>query len=89
MLVLIKSSPDSPEARRGLKIAADTSADVLLMQDAVRLAPGDTAGLGGNVYAIAEDLKLRGAEAAEGVGAIGYDKLVALMVEGDKVLGTF
>jgi sulfur relay protein TusB/DsrH len=90
MLVLVTSSPETKEAKRGLTIAQDLSLDLVLMQNAVYLTRNETwGGFGGKVYAMEEDVKLRGATPAGGVELIGYDRLVELISESDKVIGMF
>ncbi|MBI4828342.1 MAG: hypothetical protein HY804_05975 [Nitrospinae bacterium] len=91
MLVIIKSAPESPEARRGLALARDLGADVALIQGGVYfLTQGGLEGVKGAIYALEPDILLRGAGAQRG-GArmVGYDGLVDLMAGADKVLGMF
>jgi sulfur relay protein TusB/DsrH len=90
MLVILKSSPGSSEARRGLKIAQDLSSDLVLIQNSTCLAAGTALeDFTGKVYAIDEDLKLRGAKSSEGVELIGYGMLIDMMSDADKVIGMF
>ncbi len=91
MLVIIKSPPDSQEARRAVRLAGDLAADVVLVQDAVWLAQKERLeGFCGSAFALDEELKLRGiGDIEEGVKTITYDELVALMAGEDKVLGLF
>ena len=91
MLVLLKSAPDTNEANRGLRAARDLSADLVLTQNSVYIAGrGALEGLAGSVYAIDEDLRLRGIQdIPESVKRIGYDELVDLMAGGEKVVGMF
>jgi sulfur relay protein TusB/DsrH len=96
MLVLLKSSPGTNEANRGLRAARDLSADLVLTQNSVYIAgKGTLEGFAGSVYAIDEDLRLRGipdipeSVRPEGVRRIGYDELVDLMAGGEKVVGMF
>lgn len=91
MLVIIKSAPDTQEARRAVKLARDMAADIVLLQDAVYLSrPERLEGFCGTAYALSEDLGLRGVEDLEaGVKAIDYGELVDLMAGEDKVIGLF
>ncbi|MGD2079999.1 MAG: DsrH/TusB family sulfur metabolism protein [Nitrospirota bacterium] len=91
MLVIIKSAPGTQDARRAVKLARDTAADIALLQNAVYLAqPERLEGFCGTAYAMGEDLKLRGIRDLEpGVKEIGYGELVDLMAEEDKVVGLF
>jgi sulfur relay protein TusB/DsrH len=91
MIVIIKSAPRTEKAERGLKLAQDTSSDVVLVQDGVRLAgQGVLDGLAGTVYMLEDDVKLRGMGArAGGVRQIGYTRLVGLMADTDRVMGMF
>jgi len=38
MLVIVKSTPDTPEGKRGIKLAIDITANVVLIQNAVYFA---------------------------------------------------
>lgn len=91
MIVLIKSAPDAHQAMRGLKVAKDLSAKMVLMQNGVYFArKGGLEGFTGETYVLDDDLKLRGGLAAEGsIKPISYDELVDLMERDDKVLGMF
>ncbi len=92
MIVLIKSAPDTPEARRAITLAGDLSADLVLIQNAVYLARERTAGVRGAVYALDEDLRMRGLGPDTDIGAvkrIDYDMLVDLITNSDKVHGAF
>jgi sulfur relay protein TusB/DsrH len=91
MLVIIKSAPRTDEARRGLRVAMDTSSDVVLVQDGVYLAAqGALEGFTGKAYLLEDDVTLRGKGAAtEGFKRIGYGEFVDLMDGGQKVLGMF
>lgn len=91
MLVVIKSGPESQEAKRAVKIARDTAADIVLLQNAVSLARKDRLeGFCGTAFALSEDLKLRGIKDLEkSVKEISYEEFIDLMVENDKVIGIF
>ncbi len=91
-MVLIKSAPDTPEAKRAVRLAADMGADLVLIQSAVYLACEKAAGLRGSAYALDEDLRLRGLGPEADIGAvkrIDYDMLVDLLVTADRVHGAF
>ncbi|MBI3592910.1 MAG: hypothetical protein HY099_05465, partial [Nitrospirae bacterium] len=61
MLVIIKSAPDTPEGKRGVKLARDMAADLFLIQNGVYFAQEERLeGFCGNTYALEDDLKLRG-----------------------------
>lgn len=93
MLLIIKSSPDTPDGKRGIKLARDTASDVCLMQSAVYFAQKDRLeGFCGKVYILDEDAKLRGLrdeEIEKDIRKIDYDKFVELMAGEDKVVGIF
>ncbi|MEJ2695768.1 MAG: DsrH/TusB family sulfur metabolism protein [Candidatus Sulfobium sp.] len=95
MIVMIKSAPDTPEGKRGAKIARDTSADIVLLQNAAYfLKGGDLKDLGflGKAYVLEDDRRLRGLRATamnDDVRDIDYSGLVDLIAESDKVLGMF
>lgn len=91
MLVLIKSAPDTTEARRGMKFARDLSARLVLLQNGVyHVRKGGLEGFSGEVFVLDTDLKLRGALAvADNIKSISYDEFVGLMMEDQKVLGMF
>lgn len=93
MFVIVKSGPDTQDGKRGIKLARDLSADICLMQNAVYFARKESlGGFCGTVYALEDDLRLRGLKDEElegGVKKIGYDYLVDLMAGEDKVVGMF
>lgn len=92
MIIMIKSAPDTPEARRALTLAGELAADIVLIQNAVHLAPEKDVGRGGAVYALDEDLRMRGIGPGADIGAvqrIDYDALVDLIVRTDRVHGAF
>jgi len=95
MLVIVRSAPDSVDGRRGVKIARDMAADVVLLQNGVYFMQqahlGDL-GFCGTAYVLSDDRKLRGLSTIESTGRtkeITYDGLVDLMTESDKVIGMF
>ncbi len=91
MLVLIKSAPETPEARCAMRLAKNSSADVVLIQNGVYHCDGECLeDFAGSVYALQVDRNLRGVKAAgENVRLISYEELVDLMTEDEKVKGMF
>ncbi len=104
--MLLKSGPRTDEAQRAFVTASDMLAQghdvaLFLLQEAVRFcAPGlrvsDTLSLeqliekGLKVYALSNDLKLRGIDETleqEQILKAGYDSLVDLMDASDRVMG--
>ncbi len=92
-MVMIKSTPDTPEAKQALSLARHLAADVILIQNAVYLAlPGQNESLRGPAYALDEDLRMRGIAPEKNIGAvkrIDYDVLVDLLATADGVHGAF
>ena len=95
MLVIIKSAPDTPEGKRGVQLACDASADVVLLQNGVYFTQGQKlgdAGFAGKAYVLEDDRQLRGLktdDVGKNIQDINYDSLVDLMIENDKVIGMF
>jgi len=95
MLVIVRSAPDSVDGRRGIKIARDMAADVVLLQNGVyfmQQAHLEDLGFCGTAYVLSDDRKLRGLRAIESnsrAKEITYDGLVDLMAETNKVVGMF
>ncbi|MBI3591884.1 MAG: hypothetical protein HY099_00065 [Nitrospirae bacterium] len=93
MLVIIKSSPDTQEGKRGVKLARDMAADICLIQNAVYFAQKERLeGFCGTAFILDEDARLRGLgleEIGKGIREINYDGLVDLMAKEDKVVGMF
>jgi sulfur relay protein TusB/DsrH len=91
MVVVIRSAPGDREAKRGVRLARDMAADIVLVQNGVYLACGDRLeGFCGTAHALEEDLRLRGVTDIEkGVRTLTYDDLVDLLAEEDKVVGMF
>lgn len=93
MLVLIKSAPDTKDAAIGLTLANEVGADLVLLQNGVYFAQKERIGaFAGNVYVLEDDRRLRGikdSETDERMKVIDYHRLIALMTEGDKVVGMF
>ena len=93
MIVLIKSAPDTADAMRGLALARDSAADLVLLQNGVLFAQkGRLADFAGAIHVLDDDKKLRGLRDDELDGrakTIDYDFLTDLMVDCDKVVGMF
>jgi sulfur relay protein TusB/DsrH len=93
MLVLVKSAPDTPDGVRGVTLAKEGGADLVLLQNGVYFAQKERLGaLPGTVYVLDDDKRLRGIKDSEidaRVKAIDYDRLTDLMTGSDKVVGMF
>ncbi len=93
MLVIVKSAPDTPEGKRGIKLARDMAADICLIQNAVYFAQKERLeGFCGTVYLLGQDRNLRGisdGSIEKDIKAIDYDTLVDLMIKEDNVIGMF
>ena len=93
MIVIIKSAPDTPEGKRGIKLARDMAADLFLIQNGVYFAQEERLeGFCGTAYVLEDDLKLRGLKGADiekSIRETGYDSFVDLTDESDKVVGMF
>ncbi|MCL4456437.1 MAG: DsrH/TusB family sulfur relay protein [Nitrospirae bacterium] len=93
MLVIIKSAPDTPEGKRGIKLARDMAADVCLMQNAVYFSQKERLeGFCGTAFVLDEDARLRGIPSADmekGVKEINYEELVDIIMKEDKTAGVF
>ncbi len=91
--MIIKSAPDMPEGKRGIKLARDMAADICLIQNAVYFAHGKRLeGFPGAVYVLDEDCSLRGLNKEKfnkKAKKLDYDGLVDMMVMEDKVIGVF
>ena len=93
MIVIVKSSPDTPEGKRGVKLARDMASDIALTQNGVYFAQKEMLeGFCGTAYVLGDDTRLRGLnrdEIDKAIRNIDYDGLVDLMAENDKVIGMF
>jgi len=93
MLIIIKSAPDTPEGKRGVQLACDASADVVLLQNGVYFMQGQKlgdAGFIGKTYVLEDDRLLRGLKTDtddKNIRGINYDGLIDLMAEHDNVIG--
>ncbi len=95
MLVIIRNAPDTPEGKRGVKIARDMSADIVLLQNGVYFLKEqalEDLGFVMTAYVLEDDRRLRGlmgADENKNIKDIDYGGLVDLMTETDKVIGMF
>jgi len=95
MIVIIKSAPDTPEGKRGVKIARDMAADVVLLQNGVYFLKAqalEDLGFAGTAYVLEDDKRLRGLKGTDetrNTKNIDYDDLIDLIVKNDKVTGMF
>ena len=95
MLVIVRNTPDTPEGKRGVKLARALSADLVLLQNGVYfLQQDDLEDLGfcRTAYVLEDDRRLRGLNIdaeKKNMKDISYDNLIDLMTENDKVVGMF
>lgn len=95
MLVIIKSAPDTPEGKRGVRLACDIYADIVLLQNGVYFAQEqklEELGFYRTAYVLEDDKRLRGLKANDAnknIKGINYDSLIDLMAESDKAIGMF
>ena len=93
MLVIVKSAPDTADGKRGIKLARDMAADVVLLQNGVSFAQKERLeGFCGTAYVLDDDVRLRGLKGDEiekGIKLVDYGSLVDLMADEDKVVGMF
>ncbi len=95
MLVIVKNSPDTPEGKRGVKLARDLTAELVLLQNGVYFLQKEfleDLSFYRTAYVLEDDLRLRGLKAdidKKNIKEIGYDGLIDLMAESDKVIGMF
>jgi sulfur relay protein TusB/DsrH len=95
MIVIIRNAPDTPEGKRGVKLARDMSADIVLLQNGVFFLKEqalEDLGFVRTAYVLEDDRRLRGLKAADenkNIKGIDYDGLVDLMTGTDKVVGMF
>jgi sulfur relay protein TusB/DsrH len=95
MIVFIKSGPDTPEGKRGVRLSCEMHADIVLLQNGVYFIEGqnlEDSGFAGAAYVLGDDKELRGIRGCgeyRDVKIIHYDSLVDLMTESDKVIGMF
>jgi len=93
MLVIVKSAPDTADGERGVGLARDMAADLVLLQNGIYFARKERLeAFCGTVYVLDKDKQLRGikdTEIGKNIKSIDYDNLVDLMTENDKVVGMF
>jgi sulfur relay protein TusB/DsrH len=95
MLVIIRNAPDTPEGKRGVKIARDMSADIVLLQNGVYFLKEqalEDLGFVRTAYVLEDDVRLRGLKDTgenKNIRGVNYDGLIDLMTESDKVMGIF
>ncbi len=93
MIVIIKSAPDTTDGARGLNLAKEGGAELILLQNGVYFAQKDRLGpFPRSVYVLDDDRKLRGLKDSEldvRANIIDYDKLTDIITGGDKVVGMF
>ncbi len=91
MLVIVKNGIDTPEGKRGVRLARDMGADLVLIQNGVYFVRDEKLNdFSKKVYVLDEDLMFRGlsdGEIGKGMEKIDYDILVDLVVGSDKVVG--
>ncbi|MBM4141223.1 MAG: hypothetical protein FJ242_07055 [Nitrospira sp.] len=93
MLIIVKSGPDTFEGKRGVELARDAAANLVLLQNGVCFAQrGRLEGLRGTVYLLGEDKRLRGLkdeELEEGIKKLDVNTLIELLTNEDRVVGMF
>ena len=93
MLVIVKSAPDTTDGKRGIKLARDMAADMMLLQNGVHFAQRERLeGFCGTAYVLDDDLRLRGLkddDIEKNIKRLDYGSLVDLMANEDKVVGMF
>lgn len=91
MIVLIKSSPETEAAHRGMKVARDLAADIVLIGPAAGLARlGALDGFCGTAHALAQDIAALGpVELERGVRIIDREELRALLEGEERFEGEF
>ena len=93
MIVMVKSAPDTADGMRGVTLAKDENADLVLLQNGVYFAQQERLGsFSGAVYVLDDDKRLRGmkdSEIDDRVKTIDYDGLTDIIAGGKKVVGMF
>jgi hypothetical protein len=87
-IIVIKGGPGSEGARRGVELARDCVADILLREGGVLLAaPEAMEGFCGMVYAVREDMEARGVrEVKRGVRVLAGAEADAMLARPDVAL---
>lgn len=93
MIVIVKSAPDTADGKRGVKLARDMAADMVLLQNGVHFAQIERhEGFCGTIYVLDDDLRLRGLkdnDIEKDIKRLDYGSLVDLMADEDRVVGMF
>jgi sulfur transfer complex TusBCD TusB component (DsrH family) len=95
MLVIVRNAPDTPEGKRGVKLARAMAADLVLLQNGVCFLREDhleDLGFCGTAYVLEDDRRLRGLKIdaeKKNMKGISYDNLIDLMIGSGKVVGMF
>jgi len=93
MLVIVKNAPDTTDGKRGIQMALDMAADLVLLQNGVYFARIERPeGFHGTTYVLDDDAKLRGLKESamrREVKSLDYGGLIDLMARADKVIGMF
>lgn len=93
MLVIVKSAPDTTDGKRGVKLARDMAADVVLLQNGVYFAQRERLeGFCGTAHVLDDDVRLRGLredDIGKDIRRLNYEGLVDLMAGEEKVVGMF
>lgn len=89
MLFIIASSPDTQEFKTALALTKDS--DLCLIHDAVYLTIEEKIPVTGKIYAIKDDISIRGITETRlpGLKIIDYAEMVDLIEQADKVVGSF
>ncbi len=90
MTVVVKSSPDTPEGKRGVQTAIDMGADIVFLQNGVYSVLLESASIPDiRIYAVGEDCLMRGivAHPESRVRMIDYAELVDILQQSDHVIG--
>lgn len=93
MVVIVKSGPDTADGKRGVKLARDMAADLVLVQNGVYFARKERLeGFCGTAFVLDDDARLRGlheGDLEKDIGRLSYGDLVDVMAREDKVIGLF
>ncbi len=93
MIVLVKSSPATTDGMRGIALAREGAADLILLQNGVFFGQkGRLPDFPGRVYVLDDDKRLRGLKDSEmdaRARTIDYDKLTDIIAESENVVGMF